>query len=352
MILEYLIGKIPVINQVVAKYATEIDDTIRNLLDDTPDFMRGIISYHFGWVDKNFQPANYSRGKMLRPVINLLVVEAITGSYKESLPVAAAIEIIHNFSLLHDDIEDSDVERRGRPTAWTIWGQPTVINVGDYLYSLAYKALYQLDAAQIPAERIFAVYRIMTDACLKLTEGQDLDLHFETRRDVSIEMYLDMVYKKTGALIEAAILAGARLATSDEQLIQNYYDFAHNIGLAFQIRDDVLGIWGDTSQTGKSVDNDLRRKKKTLPVIYMVDQLTGGRRERLQTYYSNPEPLSDPEIEFVRECLERVDARNYAQGVADRYRQKSFDALDRIGTSTQAQADLKAIAEFLIYRPY
>ncbi|MBN1220585.1 MAG: polyprenyl synthetase family protein [Anaerolineae bacterium] len=340
------------INQIVAKYATEIDDTIRSLVNESPYLMRGIISYHFGWVDENFQPANFSRGKMLRPVINLLVYEAITGSYQAALPVAASIEIVHNFSLLHDDIEDDDIERRGRPTAWTIWGKPAVINVGDHLYSLAYKALHRLDPKQIPVESILAVNRIVNDTCLKLTEGQDLDLQFETLHDVTTEMYLEMVYKKTGALIEAAILAGARLATSDEHIIQNYYDFAHSIGLAFQIRDDVLGIWGDSAKTGKSVVNDLRRKKKTLPVIYMLDQTTGERKEKLQTLYIDPEPLSDPQIEFVRECLELVHAKNYAQEIADNYKQKSFDALDRIGTLNQAQIDLKTITEFLINRLY
>ncbi|MBN1992793.1 MAG: polyprenyl synthetase family protein [Anaerolineae bacterium] len=340
------------INQIVAKYAADIDNTIKRLVNETPPFMRGIIGYHFGWMDENFQPTTSKRGKMLRPVISLLVYEAITGNYQDALPVAASIEIIHNFSLLHDDIEDNDVERRGRPTAWTIWGQPAVINAGDHLYSLAYKALYQLDPAKIAPERIFAVLRVVNEACLRLTEGQDLDLKFETIQNVSTGMYLDMVYKKTGALIEAAILAGARLATADEDIIQNYSDFAHNIGLAFQIRDDVLGIWGDSKQTGKSAVNDLRRKKKTLPVIYMLDQIDGARQKKLEAYYATPEPLSAPEIEFVRECLALVEAQHYAQGVADNYKQKSFAALAKIGASNQAQSDLRTMTEFLINRLY
>jgi geranylgeranyl diphosphate synthase type I len=227
-----------------------------------------------------------------------------------------------------------------------------VINIGDFLFSLAYKALYQLDPDKIPPNRIFAVLRLVNEACLKLTEGQDLDLQFEMLQEVSTEMYLDMVYKKTGALIEAAILSGAKLATSDEHIIQNYDEFARNIGLAFQIRDDILGIWGDTTKTGKSTVNDLRKKKKTLPVIYMLDKSSGARREKLARYYSNPEPLSDVEIEFVRECLAWADAHNYAQGIADDYRQKAFAALDKIDTANQAQAELKAITKFLINRSY
>ena len=340
------------INHILTKYASDVEETIKGLVNETPPFIRDIISYHFGWVDQHFQPVDSQRGKMLRPTISLLVFEAITGRYKEALPVAAAIEMIHNFSLLHDDIEDNDVERRGRPTAWTIWGQPRVINIGDYLFSLAYKTLYQLDPDKIPPDRIFAVFCLINEACLKLTEGQDLDLQFETLQEVSTEMYLDMVSKKTGALIEAAILSGAKLATSDEHIIKNYYDFARNISLAFQIRDDVLGIWGDTAKTGKSVVNDLRKKKKTLPVIYTLDKSSSARREKLERYYSNPEPLSGAEIEFVRECLEWAHARNYAQSVADDYRQKAFAALDKIGATNQAQTELKMITEFLISRSY
>jgi geranylgeranyl diphosphate synthase type I len=340
------------INHILTKYAADVEETIKRLVNEAPRSIRNIISYHLGWVDQNFQPVDSQRGKMLRPTISLLVFEAITGRYKEALPPAAAIEMIHNFSLLHDDIEDNDVERRGRPTAWTIWGQSRVINLGDYLFSLAYKALYQLDPDRIPPDRIFVVFCLVNEACLKLTEGQDLDLQFETLREVSTDMYLDMVYKKTGALIEAAILAGAKLATSDENIIQNYYDFARNVGLAFQIRDDILGIWGDTSKTGKSIVNDLRKKKKTLPIIYMLNKSSGTRREKLERYYSNPEPLSEAEIEFVRECLAWAEARHYAQGVADDYRQKAFAALDKIGTANQAQAELKMITEFLVSRSY
>jgi geranylgeranyl diphosphate synthase, type I len=343
------------INQILTKYAADIDDTIKSLVNDAPPAIRGVISYHFGWVDQNFQPASFQRGKMFRPTISLLAFEAITGGYQDALPVAAAIEIIHNFSLLHDDIEDNDVERRGRPTAWTIWGQPRVVNIGDYLYSLAYTSLYRLDPAKIPVERIFAVMSLINKACLKLTEGQDLDLEFETLGAVSTEMYLDMVFKKTGALIEAAILAGVRLATSDEPLIQNYTNFAHHIGLAFQIRDDILGIWGDTAQTGKSAVNDLRKKKKTLPVIYTLAQVDGPRRDKLRGYYATTAPLTDAEIEFVRDCLEQTGARQYAQGVADEYHHQAFAALDKIGTAqpgAESQVELKMIAEFLINRSY
>jgi geranylgeranyl diphosphate synthase type I len=302
------------IKQILNKYLSDIEATIKTVLAESPDFMRGVIHYHFGWVDQNFQAtAQVSRGKMFRPTISLLVFEALTGSHQAALPVAAAIEMIHNFSLLHDDIEDNDVERRGRPTAWSLWGKPLVINVGDYLYSLAYKALLQLDPQHFPPSTIVAVLRLLNETCLALTQGQDLDLRFETAAAVSTEMYLDMVYKKTGALVEAAIMSGAILGTTDPEIRQNYAAFARNIGIAFQIQDDLLGIWGDSATTGKSTDTDLYRKKKTLPVIYMLDQAQGAGRERLRRLYGQAEPLPAEEIAFVRESLGQSLYPSYGQ---------------------------------------
>lgn len=340
------------IAEILGKYAADIDKTIKEVLAESPEFIQGVIGYHFGWVDQNFERANFERGKMFRPTISLLVFEALTGQYQAALPVAASIEMIHNFSLLHDDIEDNDVERRGRPTAWTIWGQPLVINIGDHLYSAAYKTLYRLNPRQFAPEQILAVLRIINNACLALTAGQDLDLRFENIPDVSTEMYIDMVYKKTGALVEAAILSGAALGTSDEQILQNYYEFARNIGIAFQIRDDMLGIWGDTAKTGKSTANDLYRKKKTLPIIYMLSQASEQRRETLKAYYASPEPLSDEDIDLVRESLERVDAYRYAQTMADSYQERAFRALGNLGLTNQAHKDLETMTKFLIDRAY
>jgi geranylgeranyl diphosphate synthase type I len=342
----------PTIDHILSKYTTDIDNTIQGVLEDSSDFMRGMISYHLGWVDQTFKPVNVSRGKMFRPTLSLLVFEALTGNYKKALPVAAAVEMIHNFSRMHDDIEDNDVERRGRPSAWTVWGKPRVINAGDFLYSLAYKSLYQLDLNHFAPEQILAVLRLINQACLALTEGQDLDLQFEKLQEVSVEMYLDMVYKKTGALVEAAILSGATLGTTDERIIQNYHEFAQNIGIAFQIRDDMLGIWGDASKTGKSASNDLRRKKKTLPVLCLLERASAERREKLKRYYAHSDPLADEEIQFVRESLAEVDAYGYTQQMADTYREKAFSALHRISIANQAQSELEVITRFLVDRTY
>ena len=311
--------------------------------------MGGMLRYHFGWVDEHFEPVRTDSGKFLRPTICLLVFEALAGDFRPALPVAAAIEMIHNFSLIHDDVEDADRERRGRPTVWVVWGQPLAINAGDYLYTLAFKTVSRLDNTHFSAGRIFAVQQLLIDSCLDLTLGQDMDLRFEQFQGVSTEMYLEMIDKKTGALLEAAVLAGAMLGTTDEGVIKNYREFAHNIGLAFQIRDDYLGIWGDKAQTGKSADNDLRRKKKTLPVLYTLNTFPD---EQLHSLYATGTPLSDSEIQFVRKCLRAANADTFVRQAADTYIERAFDALSKINISNQAQTELETIAKFLIERSH
>jgi geranylgeranyl diphosphate synthase type I len=340
------------LTDILTRYASDVEQTIKEALDIAPPFIRGVISYHFGWVDQNFEPANFERGKFLRPTLCLLVFEALGGDHKEALPVAAALEMIHNFSLIHDDIEDNDLERHGRPTAWAIWGKPLAINVGDYLYTLAFRCLYQLDATKFTNKKIFSVLELINQACLRLTEGQDLDLRFEQMQHVSTEMYLDMIFRKTGALLEAAILAGAILGSNNQKVIKNYQAFARNIGAAFQVRDDILGIWGDSAKTGKSADNDLRRKKKTLPVIYMLNETSGQRQETLQTLYAASVPLLDDQISFVRESLDLVKALPHAQTMADKYVEDAFAALSKIKLSNRAQSELETVARFLVNRSY
>ncbi len=338
------------IQSILGQYTPAIEQAIQDTLVDAPPFVAGVIRYHFGWANQNFEPMRFESGKMLRPVLCLLVFEELTGSYTPALPAAAAIEMIHNFTLLHDDIEDNDSERRGRPTAWTVWGKPLAINVGDYLYTLAFQTLGQLDDAHFAPETVLAVQRMVTGACLTLTAGQDLDLRFEQLPQVTTAMYLDMVAKKTGALLEASILSGAILGTSNRQTIENYHQFAANIGIAFQIQDDILGIWGDSSQTGKSVDNDLRRKKKTLPVLHTLNHTTGQQAEQLRGLYASAEPLTDEQVAFVRHCLAQADALPFARQAADGYIEQAYAALNNIKASNQGQSRLEIIARYLINR--
>jgi geranylgeranyl diphosphate synthase type I len=271
----------PYIAQFLPAIEAEMRRNVTAPDDPTLTAFSGMLQYHLGWVDADFKPAQVDSGKHIRPVLTLLCCEACGGDWHVALPAAAAVELLHNFSLIHDDIEDSDPMRRGRPTLWKVWGTAQAINSGDALYTMAHMALNGLADRGIPAERILTARRRFDRACLALTQGQHLDLGFEARTSVTEAEYLRMVYGKTAALIEAACGLGALVNGSE--LVAYYEDFGRELGLAFQIQDDLLGIWGDPEITGKPAGNDLRNRKKSLPVAYGLDRSEELRRLYIQS---------------------------------------------------------------------
>src|SRR5918993_2180687 len=225
-----------------------------------------MIRYHLG-----LDGVDGPRGKRMRPLLGLLAYASIAGEHTRALPGAAAVELGHNFSLVHDDIEDGDVERRHRPTLWTMHGVAQAINTGDLIFSLSRVALHRLTDLGFPDRTVLRLMRLYDETCVALCEGQYLDIWMAGRDDgLSVELYFDMIGRKTAALIAASIEAGAVLATDDDEVIRRYRAFGWALGLAFQLNDDLLGIWGREASTGKE-PTDLLRRKKTLPVIYAVE---------------------------------------------------------------------------------
>ncbi len=222
-----------------------------------------MLSYHMGWIGNQ----SGVRGKRIRPLLVLLVCTAAGGDWQKALPGAAAVELIHNFSLIHDDIEDRSPQRRGRPTVWTKWGIPQAINAGDALYALAHLEAIRLGETISPSLGLKAA-ELLQSTCLHLTQGQSLDLAYETQADLSLNDYWTMVEGKTAALIAASTQLGALTASSSIEVIGSYRNFGREVGLAFQVQDDHLGIWGNSAMTGKSNVSDLVTRKITLPVLY------------------------------------------------------------------------------------
>lgn len=318
---------------------TEMRRIVAPSSDPTMTTFYGMLQYHLGWVDADFKPAHFDSGKRIRPVLTLLCCEASGGEWHTALPAAAAVELLHNFSLIHDDIEDGDPVRRGRPALWKQWGIAQAINAGDALYTLAHMALNDLIDRGVPANHILAARRSFDRACLVLTQGQHLDLGFESRTSVTEAEYLRMVYGKTAALIEAACGLGAQVPGSD--LVSHYKDFGRELGLAFQIQDDLLGIWGDPEVTGKPAGNDLRNHKKSLPVAYGLD-----RSEDLRRLYTQ----SDVDVAAVVAELDRAGARDYAEQLAAQYHRQAVSALDATGQTNAATAALRELAKQLLNR--
>lgn len=303
-----------------------------------------MLHYHMGWLDDALRPRRGQVGKRVRPVLCLLACEAAGGDVEQALPAAAGIEILHNFSLLHDDIEDNSDTRRGRPTVWKLWGQPQAINAGDGMFALAHLALARLPERGVPTERAFALRQVFDRTCLALTHGQHLDMRFEERLDVTVDEYVAMIKGKTAALIATSAYMGAFVAGVDEKTATCYQDFGYHIGLAFQIQDDILGIWGDADLTGKSTSSDIETRKKSLPVVYGLE-----RSPVLRQLYASDEIRPD-QVAWVEQTLSELSARQMAEALASEHHRKAMDALERSGAAGVAAQALREFAVNLLTR--
>lgn len=225
-----------------------------------------MLTYHMGWTGEGAGPE--ATGKRIRPLLILLSAAASNadGAWEAALPAAAAVELVHNFSLIHDDIEDNSEKRRGRPTVWVKWDVKQAINAGDALLVISSQAITDL-IAQYSAEVVVKASRILHNTCVELTRGQYLDMSYETRTDLNEEDYWPMISGKTASLLACCCELGALLGGADEGTQEAYRSFGQYLGMAFQVQDDILGIWGDEAVTGKSVASDLVEGKKSLPVL-------------------------------------------------------------------------------------
>jgi geranylgeranyl diphosphate synthase type I len=306
-----------------------------------PRLFNVMLNYHLGFTDSDGAPATAAAGKRIRPMLTLLSCEACGGDWQQALPAAAAIELLHNFSLIHDDIEDRDELRRGRPTLWKLWGEAQAINAGDAMFALAHLALLRAPAE--PA-RLLRAMRVFEQMCVQLTIGQHLDLSFEARNDVTAEEYLRMIEGKTAALTAAACEIGALLGGGDEATVRALAGFGRWLGIAFQLQDDVLGIWGDPALTGKQ-DSDLANGKKTLPVLYAAE-----RDPRVRTHYTNGGRPDGAEVAQIRALIEAAGGKDHAERAAREAYASALAALDAAGLNNPAGQALRALAERLVER--
>jgi geranylgeranyl diphosphate synthase type I len=312
------------LSDLIADTEAEIVGIVRDR-DPSTHGLYEMVRYHLA-----LDGSGASAGKRMRPVLGLLAYASITGEHRRALPGAAAVELGHNFSLVHDDIEDGDVERRHRPTLWTIHGIPQAINTGDTLFSLSRIALHRLSDLGFPDRTVLRLMRLYDETCLALCEGQYLDIAMSASDDLmSVDLYFDMIGRKTAALIAASIEAGAVLATEDDEVIARYRSFGWALGLAFQLNDDLLGIWGPEQTTGKEA-SDVLHRKKTLPVIYAWEHAGPEDRDRLAALYTIADPTPAEVAEIVA-ILERSGAREYTRDEARRYRDEALAELDAAG---------------------
>ena len=331
----------------------EIEAEMRSILEEHRGPARPLytmLAYHLG-----LDGSDGSAGKRIRPLLGLIVYRALGGDYRRAIPGAAAVELGHNFSLIHDDIQDADRERRHRATLWALYGVPQAINAGDALFALSRLALYRLtteeDDPDAPdARRVLEIMKIYDQTCLALCEGQFLDISFEARMDVTVEEYLEMIGLKTAALMGAGVEAAAALAVQDEATVAAFRRFGDRLGLAFQMADDVKGAFWRESASGKQEAGDLRRRKKTMPVIWALNNADEADRARLRELFApdGERQLTDTEVAEAVAILDRSGAADTTLREARRYRDEALAELGAIQLEPAARAELAAFAEAAI----
>jgi geranylgeranyl diphosphate synthase, type I len=320
----------------------ELQSQISRLNESRTLMFYEMLTYHMGWTGEGAGPE--ATGKRIRPLMLLLATASCKGAdWKSALPAAAAVELVHNFSLVHDDVQDNSDKRRGRPTVWAKWGVPMAINAGDALFVISNQAIMDLSKSH-PSSTVVRAAAILHDTCLDLTRGQFMDMSYEERTDLTIEDYWPMIAGKTSALLSASTQIGALLGNATDEVQENYRQFGVHLGLAFQIQDDILGIWGDETVTGKSAASDLVEGKNSLPVLYALSK--GGRfADRW-----GQGPIRPEEVKSVAALLDMEGGREYAEEISQKETGQALGFLEEAGPQGAAGDALLELANKLLDR--
>lgn len=336
------------------RYRRPVDAYMQGLLQTTPGIPARMVEYHLGFRGQDGQeiPGAKSGGKALRPTLTLLTADATSGKWRDAVPAAAAIELFHNFTLIHDDIQDGDKTRHGKPTVWTLWGEGQAINAGDAAHLLSTKALLDLQRKGYSAEQVAKAVEILTKTGLLLAEGQAMDMSFEERQDVTVEDYKKMIRGKTGVLLENAIGIGALLGGADKETTNHLRAYGKEMGRAFQIVDDALGIWGDPEKTGKPVGADIRRRKKSYPIALAFDRATGSKRRQLEARYNDNRELTDIEVGEVLHILDELNCREQVEREVPVTLEKAITAVDQTKIDSVFKKDYQDLAHLCAKRQF
>ncbi|MBV8172090.1 MAG: polyprenyl synthetase family protein [Candidatus Eremiobacteraeota bacterium] len=329
---------------VLSRYTSDIARYLRANALPQSSLAGTMTSYHMGWIDAGGHSHDASPGKLVRPSLCLWACEASGGDAVLALPVAAALEWTHNFTLVHDDIQDGDRMRRHRETVWAIWGAPQGINAGDALHALAMRSL---TASGPYPERQLRAARIIADATLVTVEGQCLDLRMEGRPEASVRAYLRVVGFKTGALLGASLQTGAVMSGASDQTAQRFRKAGELLGKAFQIRDDWLGVWGDTSATGKSSEGDVTRRKLTFPIVAAFSAMKPVQRERLRELFGSGVRDAGRQI---RALLEAAGGPELTASAPQHYAARAIREIKAAGLVPARVAEFVEVAEYVAKR--
>lgn len=320
-----------------------LESALREAIGDGRTGLDNAARYVMGWQDENGEPIR-AGGKRLRPLLALFASRVMGGKVEDAMPAAVAVELIHNFSLVHDEVQDHDAARHGRPTLWALLGEAQSINAGDFIYT---KAFQSLTRAGGDGMRRLAALQVLERAVELMVQGQWGDLSFEGRDEVSPEDYIAMVAGKTGALIAAPLEMGALMGGAEPSRAARLGLWGAQVGLAFQVQDDYLGIWGEPSVTGKSNTNDIARRKKTYPVILGLQD----REARFEiARVLGQEQIGPADIEQVVSALDGIGAGEKTREEAETHARAAETLLDELDFPPGVRSEFDAVTRLLVDR--
>ena len=307
-------------------------------------FLHNAAAYHTGFLDEKFNKLESYPGKLSRPILALKFCECFGGKVSQVLPVATAIQIFHNFTLVHDDIEDNDSLRRGRPTVWSLWGVNQGINVGDFMYNLAIKSL-----TRVHKDNLTNVLDVLTEAFERVVEGQGMDLGFAEKsiKEISVNDYLKMIEGKSASLIEVSCSIGAYMAGEKRDEVKLASGYGLNLGLAYQVYDDYMGLWGNEAETGKKTASDIYEKKKSYPLLYAYERANSDDKMTLDSIYFK-QKITKEDATKVLDIFERYDAREGVIGLISKYKEKTVLCLEKMDISSSWQVEFKSMINKLV----
>ena len=337
----------PELPLVLSRYKDVLDLALKDAISDRRIFLYDMLRYCMGWSDAYGVPLETKKGKGIRPSLCLFTCDALGGDIEKALPAAVSLELIHNFSLIHDEIQDSDEIRHHRPTLWNVWGIPKALVAGNVMRVLADKSMSTMPSDH--SKLLTVSSSIVSEACLEMIEGQYMDISFEGGDGISVDQYMKMISHKTGALLRSSVHIGAVIGSRGGRVTDIFREIGIKLGFMFQIRDDILGTWGETTSTGKPVGSDIRRKKNTLPIIHARE--TQPYQEEISELYSL-EFIEDHHVDRVLDILDATKAGHYCQGLVEDYALEVSKDIQDIGFSKNSREEFQALVSFLVDRSF
>ncbi|WP_235949366.1 polyprenyl synthetase family protein [Nocardia terrae] len=325
--------------EILARARTLLDPVLRESVLTLPEPMRHLAGYHFGWWDERGNPMHADPGKMLRPALVTSTAFACDGGAGPAATAAAAVELVHNFTLIHDDVMDADPVRRGRPAVWRVWGMADAVLLGDALHALATNVLAALATPRTAMAAIERLETTVTEMC----RGQHADCHGDAAA-ASLAGWESTAMGKTGALFGCACALGALSAGADDETVCGFDRFGRDLGVAFQAVDDILGVWGDPARSGKPTA-DLAHRKRGLPIVLALESGTAAGCE-LAELYQREAPLSPQEIVWAARLVDKAGGRRGAERLARRRLRSALAALP----NGSGYSDLVTLAHLVAHR--